>query len=431
MLGSGTELDPYQVETASDLNAVRDNLTAFYIQMANIDLSGYSSWTPIGEYDSGQTWVNAFKGNYNGSNFTISYLTINNTSDIYCMGLFGVADGSNISNVNLINVNISTTYYYAGALIGYANTCTIDNCIVAGTIQGIDTVGGLIGIATYNSLVSNCNANITVVGIDGTPTYVQNIGGLIGLFGDHSTITNCFSIGNISKTGTKMALYWGGLIGQTNGNNIISSCYSTISIDGIGSGCTFVNIGGLIGIAFYSLDIEKSYATGNISGRNNIGGLIGNCTNPSVSYNSYITDCYATGSVIASLYYAAGLTANITRTTITNCYSVGQVTAPSYIGGLCVNPPSTTVVYVSCYYDTDTSGQSDNDGRGIPKTTLEMKIQSTFTDWNFTTIWNINGTTNNGYPFLRTGTIPTITVNCVSQGFPYLMGAGKLISFRW
>ena len=46
--GTGTAADPYQVATADDLNGVRDYLSAHFKQMADIDLSGYANWEPIG-----------------------------------------------------------------------------------------------------------------------------------------------------------------------------------------------------------------------------------------------------------------------------------------------------------------------------------------------------------------------------------------------
>jgi len=45
------------------------------------------------------------------------------------------------------------------------------------------------------------------------------------------------------------------------------------------------------------------------------------------------------------------------------------------------------------------SGLITSDG-GTGKTTAEMKQQATFTDWDFDTIWRINDSDNNGYPFL-------------------------------
>jgi len=37
-----------EVWTAEDLDNVRNNLSGEYIQMADIDLSGYTNWVPIG-----------------------------------------------------------------------------------------------------------------------------------------------------------------------------------------------------------------------------------------------------------------------------------------------------------------------------------------------------------------------------------------------
>lgn len=75
MLGSGTESDPYQVATAEDLDNVRNDLTAYYIQVADIDLSEYENWVPIGYYT--YEYDHVFNGSYDGNGFTISNLTIN------------------------------------------------------------------------------------------------------------------------------------------------------------------------------------------------------------------------------------------------------------------------------------------------------------------------------------------------------------------
>ncbi|HYE81763.1 MAG TPA: S-layer homology domain-containing protein [Clostridia bacterium] len=50
------------------------------------------------------------------------------------------------------------------------------------------------------------------------------------------------------------------------------------------------------------------------------------------------------------------------------------------------------------YYDSEVSGQSDNSGKGIPRTTSEMK--AAFGAWDFTNTWGINAEINGGYPYL-------------------------------
>lgn len=46
--GEGTEASPYVIETAAQLDSVREHLSAHFILMADIDLSAYESWAPIG-----------------------------------------------------------------------------------------------------------------------------------------------------------------------------------------------------------------------------------------------------------------------------------------------------------------------------------------------------------------------------------------------
>ena len=101
----------------------------------------------------------------------------------------------------------------------------------------------------------------------------------------------------------------------------------------------------------------------------------------------------------------------IENSTILNSYSTGSVvTTNSNRGGL-VGTVAASLAPTDSFYDKTTSGQSDT-GKGIGKTTAEMKTKATFTDttttglstsWDFDTIWNIDNTStiNGGYPYLR------------------------------
>lgn len=46
--GTGTPEDPYQIATAEQLDAIRNNLGASYVLVNDIDLSNYGNWVPIG-----------------------------------------------------------------------------------------------------------------------------------------------------------------------------------------------------------------------------------------------------------------------------------------------------------------------------------------------------------------------------------------------
>ena len=97
-----------------------------------------------------------------------------------------------------------------------------------------------------------------------------------------------------------------------------------------------------------------------------------------------------------------------TQLTVVNSYSTGTPsytavpTGPLYIGGLAGKLPDAGVqpVFTSCYYDSDTSGQSDSN-KGTPKSTAEMKSQATYSGWDFDNVWGMNPSENGGYPFLR------------------------------
>ena len=50
--GSGTKEDPWQIASAEQLNLIRENLAGHYVLIADIDLSVYENWEPIGAFRS-------------------------------------------------------------------------------------------------------------------------------------------------------------------------------------------------------------------------------------------------------------------------------------------------------------------------------------------------------------------------------------------
>jgi hypothetical protein len=104
------------------------------------------------------------------------------------------------------------------------------------------------------------------------------------------------------------------------------------------------------------------------------------------------------------------------ESTIENSYSTGVVgergngiisetTRGGFIGYVETSRSSPAIIRNS-YYNRETSGLSSGTGSagsagGTSQTTANMKKQSTFVGWDFTNIWGINATINNGYPYLR------------------------------
>jgi general secretion pathway protein G len=123
-----------------------------YIVMANISLSGYVDWVPIGDEAS------PFAGTFDGNNYIISNLTINSDGDF--KGLFGcISETSEITNLGLENANIDVVGGdYIGGLVGFNNGGIITNCYATGKVTGKVTgdgsytggnyIGGLVGTGT-------------------------------------------------------------------------------------------------------------------------------------------------------------------------------------------------------------------------------------------------------------------------------------------
>jgi len=127
----------------------------------DINASDTKSWNdgkgfiPIG------TAKNKFEGIFEGNGYTILNLYINRpqTDNV---GLLGYTSDVTVSDINLINCDI-TGQNNVGALIG--NTTyneTISNCSVSGNVKGAAMVGGLVGkaIATSNIIFSSARCSV-------------------------------------------------------------------------------------------------------------------------------------------------------------------------------------------------------------------------------------------------------------------------------
>lgn len=161
VLGSGSEADPYQIRTATQLaalatcvNAGNDCADLNYVQTADIDLSDYENWVGVG------TSTNTFAGNFDGNGFAIYGLTM--TADY--AGLFGVISGT-IKNVNIESgtINGTTGINRCGGIAGAANGGTITGCINKAAVNGYSTgtnscyCAGILGIALTGTVtISDC-----------------------------------------------------------------------------------------------------------------------------------------------------------------------------------------------------------------------------------------------------------------------------------
>jgi hypothetical protein len=284
--GTGTELDPYQIETAEDLDAVRLEAYAgkYFRLMNDIDLSAFlegnaKGWLPIGDDN------HPFTGHFDGAGHKINGLRINhngNEPHIF-IGLFGV----NAGTINNLGISGGT---------------------VAGTTSGSGSVsssGALIG--RNAGAVTGCYATATV---SSSSSLLVTSGGLIGYNDALGVVTNCYATGNVSSSAGSYQSVSGGLIGINDG--AVTHCYVTGTPAGNGSNQM---VGAVIGANEAAADV--------------------------------ISGCYYNKDVV-------------------NMASVG-------------------------------SGQGSANALGL--TTAEMEKKSSFTGWDFKTVWGIDE--GNSYPYLR------------------------------
>lgn len=223
MEGKGTAAEPYKIMNSAQLNQVRDNLTAYYILGADIDLTedtqkgGKLNNLPSPAYDNGHGWeaIIGFQGSFDGKGHTIKGLyqrtkiisKDGQSSSVKTSGyggLFGrVNRGVKIKNVVLENFDIEC-HTRCGALVGsYANDgstnawnvefsgIAVKNSVVTG--NGDIDLGGVFG-----SLESNNEASLTINNIY-TDTYIDDVTNDISEFGMIAYSIDRFKNVNISN----------------------------------------------------------------------------------------------------------------------------------------------------------------------------------------------------------------------------------------
>lgn len=368
--GSGTDTDPYLIETWENLYWIAADDTevsspnrvarwsAYYVQTANIvfpsdgtdaiqNWDGGAGWTPIGNGTASESGNQvtiiggfAFRGDYNGQYYTISGLYINRPL-ANNQGLFGhVGFSSTVEdvNTNIYNVRLEDVHVVGsravGSLVGRVTgneNVRIERTSAVGTVTGTAVVGGLVGgnngnrfspglDDTTNPVVSQSWADVDVYysGLEGTPT--EKFGGLVGC-SQKGTILDSYARGNV----TVIATDW-----------------------------PVERVGGLVGCLEQRGRVERVFSTGLVTTEGDVtlvGGLVGNLG--------------GTGS-------------------------------------------GNTGVVVDSYWDTETSERLTSAGgaNATGGTTAQMTYPydgSFFVTWDFAGVWgeDISGEGNDGYPYLQ------------------------------
>ncbi len=344
--GDGSAENPYKVASESDLSEARWCPDKHFRQIADVTLT--PGWLPIrGE---GAADGQPFTGVYDGGGYAISGLAVDeqSTDDV---GLFRVIAGSGkVTDLALNGVDVAGRTR-VGALAGSVlESAEVSKLAVNGTVQGLDTVGGLVGFLSSTPPASQSDAAVagpTVTDAASSATVTASdvrVGGIVGS-GSSATISKSATSGSITGRGyiggvigygesmtlrelatdvtvTATAYAAGGLAGLLDGESAVSDSATAGSAQvtnnggeaggliGVLGGLTTVtdtasdvaasaryNAGGLIGAGYEYPTITRSVAAGAVTGEYSTGGLIGGHSSGAIT----ITDSAASGAVTGGL----------------------------------------------------------------------------------------------------------------------------------
>ena len=486
--GSGTAGDPYRVATAADLDAVRFcayHTDYHWLQTANIDLSGYSPWAPIGQVGL------EFKGTYDGGGHTITGLLVNDdpsSAQNQPKGLFQATSGAVISRLTIDGARIEGVVSAHGILSGYVTggsvtDVTIRNGTIVENDDGEANYGGLAGYARATEI-----SRVVVDGIDivlgPSVTVPPNFaGGIVGQAWEGTRISDStVTRGTIRGNG-----HVGGIAGRLQCVRLERST--------VGSGVAVIGADGLVGGAVGSFDglcptdasadpamVDVS-AAGTVTGTEGVGGLLGR------GYSATVTRSAATGAVTATTGDAGGLIGRVADGALTDVYALGAVTAAGPAGGLvgAVSDNSTDLLSVTrayaagrvtagagqeagglfsgasiacivsvgvsacavessevavtaSFWDQEGTGQAASSGGGVARSTAQLRDVATFSaaGWSIaparvdaaTATWGICTGANAGRPFLQwqpaAVTGPCATPPSQPRNVRVLAGNGRL-----
>ncbi len=292
--GAGTETDPYQIATLTDLQYLSENTSEWskhFIQTTNINASDTKTWN-IGDHDEnagtpdeamgfspiGKNPTDNFSGSYNGKGHVIDSLYINRAKTNY-IGLFGyMSFGASIDSLGVTNVDIEG-YALVGSLAGESQySCIINNCFSTGNIRNNHMyLGGLVGY-NYESTINNCYSQVNA------NSNYNYVGGLVGY--NTGSINKCYSSGPVDGNS-----YLGGLIGSGNGNGTVSDSFWDTETSGqtVSNGGTGLKTIQMKGMCVYA-DSLWDFMIENANGTYDFWGLNPDVNNgyPFLSWQNYL-----------------------------------------------------------------------------------------------------------------------------------------------
>lgn len=362
--GSGTQEDPYQIETAAQLAYIAEVVNSgdatyrqkYFKLMNDIQLNSSESWTPIGGMNTAQ-----FSGTFDGDGHTVSDLNVLAAEGNIYAGLFGRISGGTIKNLKVegkITAKTKTNgaVCYAGGIVAYAEkssvlsglTAEIDiDAAVANTSKIYCYAGGIAGYLSGSS-ITECLSSGSV-NAEGEGSYSYSYGGGITGYLSESSAEDCEN--NATVAAEAQSPYVGGISGYADGASTrISQCRNFGAVTNNGG-----YAGGITSYIYSASSVIVSCANFgpvvNLSQSSDTGsgGICGYAANT----DEVIANCVNTGSI--SGYYAGGILGYANKTvSCSDLINTGAIDGYSYAGQAAAAAGSNNYVTVqNFYYNAD------------------------------------------------------------------------------
>ncbi len=419
--GSGTESDPYQISTPSQLNQIRNYPSSHFILKNDIVFSDADFEEGGAYYNYGYGWepIETFRGSINGNGYMIENLYVYNLiEEIAYSGLIGINIGDiyDLTMYNCYILGYGTDTAYSGAIAGI-NRGTITKCYSMGWIYAVYSptsyAGGICGsnegtvalslnfsmVDSESEIISDTYASGGITGLadlNSITTYCVNYGYIYGKvaggIAGHtkaSQILLCRNDGEINEETEEFdTLYSGGIAGYSTEESMIVGCINTGNVTA-SSSVNFAYAGGIAGQNNKSI-INDSYNLGAVTAKATAsavkssfaGGIVGynTCTSSDIAYEETIVAVYNRGTVSAK--------------------ASGSSTA-KYAGGIVGN--NSGVVTSAYYLDNITKGIAYNSSSsdGTKKLTdSQMKLSNSYEGFDLEDMWWLNSKSGYDYPQL-------------------------------
>lgn len=376
----------------------------------NIDLNNIK-WTPIGK-----TSDKPFKGNFDGQNYSIINLYVEETisesetivPEIYA-GLFGYIEGAENSNLEIKNIilnNVEVSVKHeggqtlskrdkipgVGSLAGYSKYVNISNCNINSgkLVSDVGCVGGLIGrgIGTIDNCdIKNCDVNSTL-------TYF-GLAGVVGILGSGDAKNLTFK-GKVSGFGQYVA----GIVGSISNGNIdrcITQKETTIepmTTDAITAGITASFNQRIFNCLNYA-DIKGIYQSGDMTVKcYGCGIAIPSKTAGQQEVKNCINYGKIEGGQVAGIVYMDIKSTGLSGFKINSCANLGEISGYTSSAAIAVNKQNNAFPFIisNCYSLGKVNKQDSTDCQVVSDS---KKAGGTYTNTYYNSE-NGNETKNNG-----------------------------------